>query len=607
MRSSSSRSSRRSPRCSRSRRSCGSRIRSCSSSAASPWASRRECRTSSCRPTSFSSSCCRRSSTARPSSPRCATCARTSGRSACSRSGSCSPPRSRSRVVAHEVVELPVGRRVHARRDRLADRPDRRDRDRAPARGAAADRRDHRGRVARQRRHGARRLPRRGRRGRLGLVLALVVPVSASCVGAVGGVLVGLAVGWVVRQARRRLDDPPVEITISLMTGYFAFLPAEVLGVSGVLAAVTAGVYLGWHTPELTTAEVRLQGDAVWEIGTFVLNAVLFVLIGLQLPAILDNLDGTSGWTLLGYGAAIGATVIVVRLLWVFPATYLPRVLSRRIRERDPSPPWQAPALIGWAGMRGAVSLAAALALPFTTDAGTPFPGRDLVIFLAFCVILVTLVGQGLSLPFAIRAARARVGRGGRRAGGGEGAGSTPPRRAWRASTSSRRRAGCARTRPSGCAGCTSFGSAASPRASTTATTARSRSARPTTSGCGASCSRPSERAVRRAAPARPDRRRRDEPDSPRPRPRGDAARSLTKEPITARMAGIVEIRTCIWPDSMRWASWSTSRSSASAARIRASATTSGATPPSRRWTSRPRAAVAAPARAPPRLGLSSG
>ena len=221
--------------------------------------------------------------------------------------------------------------------------------------------------------------------------------------GALGGVLVGLAVGWLVRQARRRLNDPPVEITISLITGYFAFLPAEVLGVSGVLAAVTAGIYLGWHTPELTTAEVRLQGDAVWEIGTFVLNAVLFVLVGLQLPGILDNLDGTSGWTLFTYAAAIGATVVGVRMLWVFPSTYLPRLLSRRIRERDPYPPWQAPALIGWAGMRGAVSLAAALALPFTTDAGDPFPGRDLVIFLAFCVILVTLVGQGLTLPLAIR------------------------------------------------------------------------------------------------------------------------------------------------------------------------------------------------------------
>lgn len=221
--------------------------------------------------------------------------------------------------------------------------------------------------------------------------------------GAVGGILIGLAVAWVVRQIRRRLDDPPVEITVSLMTGYFAFLPAEVLGVSGVLAAVTAGIYLGWHTPELTTAQVRLQGNAVWEIGTFVLNAVIFVLIGLQLPGILDNLEGIAGATLVGYGAAIGATVVLVRLLWVFPATYLPRLLSRRIRERDPAPPWQAPALIGWAGMRGAVSLAAALALPFSTDDGTPFPGRDLVIFLAFCVILVTLVGQGLSLPGAIR------------------------------------------------------------------------------------------------------------------------------------------------------------------------------------------------------------
>ena len=221
--------------------------------------------------------------------------------------------------------------------------------------------------------------------------------------GAAGGILIGLAVGWLVRQVRRRLDDPPVEITISLMTGTFAFLPAELLGVSGVLAAVTAGIYLGWHTPELTTAAVRLQGDAVWEIGTFVLNAVLFVLVGLQLPAILDNLDGISAATLLGYAAAVGATVVLVRLVWIFPSTYLPRRLSASLRERDPAPPWQYPALIGWAGMRGAVSLAAALALPFTNDAGEPFPGRDLVIFLAFCVILVTLVGQGLSLPGVIR------------------------------------------------------------------------------------------------------------------------------------------------------------------------------------------------------------
>ncbi len=222
-------------------------------------------------------------------------------------------------------------------------------------------------------------------------------------VGAAGGVAIGLAVGWLVRQARLRLDDPPVEIAISLMTGYFAFLPAEALGVSGVLAAVTAGIYLGWHTPELTNAQVRLQGTAVWEIGTFVLNGVLFVLVGLQLPRILDNLNGVAWGTLVGYGAAISGTVVLVRMIWIFPAAYLPRFLFPRIRERDPYPPWQGPALIGWAGMRGAVSLAAALALPFTTDGGGIFPDRDLVIFLAFCVILVTLVGQGLSLPWVIR------------------------------------------------------------------------------------------------------------------------------------------------------------------------------------------------------------
>jgi CPA1 family monovalent cation:H+ antiporter len=219
----------------------------------------------------------------------------------------------------------------------------------------------------------------------------------------VGGVGIGLAVGWVIRQIRRRLDNPPVEITIALMTGYFAYIPAELAGASAVLAVVTAGVYIGWHTPELTTVQTRLQGDAVWEILTFLLNALLFVLIGLQLPAILDSLSGRSVGTLIAYAAAVVATVIVVRLLWVYPAAYIPRWLSPRLRERDPYPPWQAPMLLGWAGMRGAVSLAAALALPLETDAGTAFPARDLIIFLTFAVILGTLVLQGLSLPLVIR------------------------------------------------------------------------------------------------------------------------------------------------------------------------------------------------------------
>jgi monovalent cation/hydrogen antiporter len=219
----------------------------------------------------------------------------------------------------------------------------------------------------------------------------------------VGGVGVGLAVGWVIRQIRRRLDNPPVEITIALMTGYFAYIPAELVGASAVLAVVTAGIYIGWHTPELTTVQTRLQGDAVWEILTFLLNALLFALVGLQLPAILDALSGESARTLIEYSAAIVAAVIVTRLVWIYPAAYIPRRLSERIRTRDPYPPWHYLLLLGWAGMRGAVSLAAALALPLHTDAGSSFPHRDLIIFLTFAVIFGTLVLQGLSLPVVIR------------------------------------------------------------------------------------------------------------------------------------------------------------------------------------------------------------
>jgi CPA1 family monovalent cation:H+ antiporter len=219
-----------------------------------------------------------------------------------------------------------------------------------------------------------------------------------------GGIGIGLVVGWLIRQLRRRLDNPPLEITIALLSGYFAYLPAELLDASAILAVVTVGIYMGAHTSELTTAQTRVQGDAVWEIVVFVLNALLFVLIGLQLPVILDKLSDEPAATLLGYGAIVSVTVILVRLAWVYPAAYLPRLLSRRIRERDPYPPWTYPAFIGWAGMRGAVSLAAALALPLTTDAGTAFPQRDLILFLAMCVVLATLVGQGLTMPLVIRA-----------------------------------------------------------------------------------------------------------------------------------------------------------------------------------------------------------
>jgi len=221
-----------------------------------------------------------------------------------------------------------------------------------------------------------------------------------------GGVGIGLGVGFLIRQVRRRLDHSPTEIAIALFSGYFAYLPAEAAGVSAVLAAVTVGVYVGWYTPELTTVQTRLQGDAVWEILVFLLNALLFVLVGLQLRPILDGLSGVPTGTLVADALVVSGAVMLVRYAWIFPATYLPRFLFPRIRARDPYPPWQHPTLLGWAGLRGAVSMAAALALPLETDAGDQFPHRQLVIFLAFCVILATLVLQGLSLPGVIRLLR---------------------------------------------------------------------------------------------------------------------------------------------------------------------------------------------------------
>jgi CPA1 family monovalent cation:H+ antiporter len=220
----------------------------------------------------------------------------------------------------------------------------------------------------------------------------------------VGGIAVGLVVGYAIRRVRRLLDNPPLEVTLAFLTGYFAFLPASAIGVSGVLAVVTAGVYLGWFTPELTTVQTRLQGQGFWEILTFLLNVLLFGLVGLQLRPILDELAGTGVWSLVGDAAAIVVAVIVLRILWVFPATYLPRWLIPRVRAHDPSPPWRLPAFIAWNGMRGAVTIAAALLIPLRTDAGAPFPGRDLIVFFAFAVVLATLVVQGLSLPLVIRA-----------------------------------------------------------------------------------------------------------------------------------------------------------------------------------------------------------
>jgi monovalent cation/hydrogen antiporter len=216
-------------------------------------------------------------------------------------------------------------------------------------------------------------------------------------VTAAGGVAVGLLVGWLVAELRRRLDDPVVEIVVSVFTGYAAYLPAELLGVSGVLAAVTAGLYVGWRAPELASAATRLLGFSFWEVLVYLANAVLFILVGLQLRPILEELDGTAMAVLVGQGALVSAVVVAVRLGWGFSIPYVVRLVDRRPSQVMRRVGAKQRLIIGWSGMRGAVSLAAALALPLD------FPMRNLILFLTFSVIFATLVVQGLTLPTLIR------------------------------------------------------------------------------------------------------------------------------------------------------------------------------------------------------------
>jgi len=220
---------------------------------------------------------------------------------------------------------------------------------------------------------------------------------------ALGGIVVGLIVGYLTALIQKPIDDAPIEITLSLLTPFAAYLPAEQLGLSGVLAVVTTGLYHGWRIPEMTSSRTRLQAGPVWRMVEFLLNGFIFLLIGLQLPAVLRRLSGRAPSQLVWYAILISIAVILIRILWVFPATYLPRLLFSSIRRCDPYPAWRHVTIVAWTGMRGVVSLAAALALPLLVDDGSPFPGRDLILFLTFVVILVTLVLQGLSLPPLIR------------------------------------------------------------------------------------------------------------------------------------------------------------------------------------------------------------
>jgi monovalent cation/hydrogen antiporter len=219
-----------------------------------------------------------------------------------------------------------------------------------------------------------------------------------------GEVIFGIAIGWLSLRARHWAHDPQIEITLSLITPYVAFWVPEHLGGSGVIATVACGLYVSWNGPLWISAATRLQGIFFWDLVIYLIEGLLFLLTGFQMRSIYERSKAFPLHDILGAIALVSVIIIVARFAWLYPATYLPRLVSRSLRARDPSPPWQWPFVIAFTGVRGAVSLAAALALPFFLDNGKAFPYRDLVLFVAFGVIVVTLVGLGLSLPAVVRA-----------------------------------------------------------------------------------------------------------------------------------------------------------------------------------------------------------
>jgi Na+/H+ antiporter len=223
---------------------------------------------------------------------------------------------------------------------------------------------------------------------------------------AVGGIAVGLTIGYVTRKALHYAEDSLVETAITLLAPYGAWILAERMHASAVLACVAGGLYIRQGFSAGMPPMTRIQARAVWDLLVFVLNGVIFVMIGLQLRTIRDAGLIESPAQLLVFGAVTSLVAIVIRLVWVPLATAIPRLLSPAFRRRDPMPPWSTVFIVGWTGMRGIVSLAAALALPLMTARGEPFPSRNLIIVITFEVILATLVVQGLTLSPLIRRLR---------------------------------------------------------------------------------------------------------------------------------------------------------------------------------------------------------
>ncbi|MFZ0809005.1 MAG: cation:proton antiporter, partial [Bradyrhizobium sp.] len=218
----------------------------------------------------------------------------------------------------------------------------------------------------------------------------------------VGEAAFGIAVGWLSLRARHWARDPQIEITLSLITPYVAFWLPERFGGSGVIATVACGLYMSWNGPLLISAATRLQGIFFWNLVIYLIEGLLFLLTGFQMRLLFEKSKAFPLDDILIATALVTVMIVIARFAWTFPAIYLPRIIGR-IRERDPAPPWQWAFVLSFTGVRGAVSLAAALALPFALPDGSPFPERDLILFVAFGVIFITLVGFGLGLAPIVR------------------------------------------------------------------------------------------------------------------------------------------------------------------------------------------------------------
>ncbi|HEX5171210.1 MAG TPA: Na+/H+ antiporter [Cyclobacteriaceae bacterium] len=218
-----------------------------------------------------------------------------------------------------------------------------------------------------------------------------------------GGIALGLFIGWLFTWIHRITpDNPTTDTTLTFITPYIAYLAGEYLHVSGVLSVVTAGLFLSWNSSEIFSQQLRLQATGTWNTVIFVLNGLIFILIGLQLPYILESIEAASFVTLLAYGGIVSLATIVGRIIWVYPGAFIPR-LNKKIRDSEPGTNIRLVTIVAWSGMRGVVSLAAALALPLALSNGETFHNRGLIIFLTFCVIFATLVLQGLTLRPLIR------------------------------------------------------------------------------------------------------------------------------------------------------------------------------------------------------------